>query len=97
MPRSKGEAEIKKSDMVGEGEREFRRKSFTKELFNLSLHSICARVQCSWNMCVYRTTVPHRVIFVCAVASAGFQSSIGIVIGSFQRRGAATRRCERIP
>lgn len=43
--------------------REFRRKSLTKELFNLSLHSICARVQCSWNMCVYRTTVSTQSYF----------------------------------
>lgn len=64
MPGSKGGAEIKKTDIAVEGERrEFRRKSLTKELFNLSLHSICARVQCSWNMCVYRTTVSTQSYF----------------------------------
>lgn len=89
MPRSKGGAEIKKIDIAVEGERASFDGNRSQKNYSTWVYILYAREYNAPGTCAFiERPFPRRVIFVCASVSAGFQSSIRIVIGSFPRRCA---------
>lgn len=89
MPRSKGGAEIKKTDIAVEGERASFDGNRSQKNYSTWVYILYAREYNAPGTCAFiERPFPRRVIFVCASVSAGFQSSIRIVIGSFPRRCA---------